>query len=90
MSAEWHELDDGYYSIAGWEAIGGEWHDVEKGGTPLEDSAFDYDDLERLTFHYMDDSGNDVYFTVYGPWEGEEGIEDIIADALDYYGVTAT
>lgn len=88
MAGDWHDLDDGgRYSIAGWQTVSSSWHDVEKGDRSFEDSPFDAHDLEQVVFHYVDEQGNDLYLTVYGPWDDMEGFEDIIADMLDRYGV---
>lgn len=88
MASEWHELDNGGgYTIAGWQADGSDWHDVEKGETPFESSPYELDDVEILVYHYQDEAGNDAYFTLYGPFSDWETVDDIIADALDNYGI---
>lgn len=77
----------GQFSIAGWQADVGDYHDVESGHLPFEDSNFDEADLEIVVFHYADESGNDVYYTVYGPFDDYDSMEAIIDDVLDRYGV---
>lgn len=88
MAGDWHELDNGgSYSVAGYQAIGETWNDVEKGDTSLEDSPWDPSDLDIVVFHYQDEGGNDLYFTLYGPFDDYEGLADLIDDCLDRYGV---
>lgn len=89
MPAGWYDSSghDGTWSIAGWQEIRGEWKDVEKGDTPLEDSGVDIQNVDRVTFHYVNPTGDDVYFTAWGPWEDWDALGDYIDYILDPYGV---
>lgn len=79
---------DGEFSIAGYNIIGGDWHNVESGGgTPFESTGFDVGDLDRATFHYTSPAGDDVYFTVHGPWDDWESFVDYLEYIMDGYGV---
>jgi hypothetical protein len=88
----WYESPDhdGVFSVAGWEAIGGDWHDVENGDTSLEASSLGPWDMDQVTIHYVDEaSGDDMYFTMSnGPWEDWDQFVDFMDDALDGYGVS--
>lgn len=87
----WHETPerDGHFSVAGYEINGSSWVDVEKGGTPLEDTQYaDHDMLayvDTVTFHYVSPAGDDVYFTMHGGWEDWDQLTEFVDYTLDPY-----
>lgn len=88
VPADWHDVPDGGHAfIAGWEPYpGGDWRDVENGEEPFEDSAVGWEDIERVTVHYINaDTGADVYFTVWGPFADWDSFMMIVDDAADNY-----
>ena len=90
--SQWYESPDhdGVFSVAGWEPIGGDWHDVENGDTSLEDSQFGPGDMDQVTIHYVNsETGDDIYFTMSsGPWMDWAQFVDFMDDALDGYGIS--
>lgn len=78
---------EGDFEIAGWSAFQGDWHDVENGDTPYEDSDVPPWDVEQVTYHYTADDGTDVYFTIDGPFADYDDLMEAIADSLDSYGI---
>lgn len=89
----WHQREDGsYWSIAGWDTFGSsDWNDVEtEGATRFEDSGYDLSDLDRVTVHYMDtDTGDEIWFTLHGPFEDYDDMDAQIGESLDHYGIAA-
>lgn len=92
-SGEWYERDDGsFWSIAGYDSFGdSRWHDVEgEGATPAEESGLGAAGLDRVTIHYSNpETGDDIYFTLHGPFEDYDQIDDFIGEALGAYGIAA-
>lgn len=89
--ADWYEMEgrEGSFSVAGYNIIGGDWQNVETGGgTPFEDTPFDVSDVDRMTLHYVNPAGDDVYFTVLGPFDDWDSLVDYFDDMLDGYGVS--
>jgi hypothetical protein len=80
---------DGGYSVAGWQSWDGDWQDVETGeGLPLEEVyPDDLEAVEMATIHYTNSAGDDIYFTIHGPFDDWESMELAIDDALDSYGI---
>jgi hypothetical protein len=79
---------DGSASIAGFNFIGGGWHDVERGDIPLETYSNDaVQDLDGFSYHYVNSHGDDVYFHIDGPFETWDDVLDAIAASLDRYGI---
>jgi hypothetical protein len=90
--AEWFggTAHEGEWSAAGYNTFGADWTDVQNGGTPLESWARDSDlsELERVTIHYVNEHGDDIYVTMHGPWEDWGQFMDYIDYILDPYGVS--
>lgn len=85
-----HELPEheGSFTVAGYNFFGGDWNDVERGDTPLEDIGLDYiTDVERVTVHYVNPQGDDIYYTVHGPFDDWESFVSQVEYDLDPYAV---
>lgn len=46
-------------------------------------------DSQSMTVHYRSDTGEDVYFTLFGGLDEDYTVDDAIADAEDRYGQAA-
>lgn len=78
---------EGDFEIAGWADFGGSWRDVENGDLPYEDSDVPAWDVEQVTYHYTNDAGDDVYYTIDGPFADYDDMMEAIADSLESYGI---
>lgn len=87
----WHQRDDGsWWSIAGWEGLGGGWNDVEAEGAPRAEDHVSPWNLDQITVHYLNsETGDEIYFTLNGPFEDWDQIDDLIGESLDHYGIAA-
>ena len=88
---DWYSVEEGqWFTIAGFN-VQGEWGwtDLEKHDISFTDTGYELYDLDRVTYHYQDDEGNDFYRQVQGPFEDWGEVWDAIADSLDKHGVTA-
>lgn len=79
--------DDRGWDVAGWAEFHGEWHDVEAGDRDLDFSVTDPVDVDQITIHYINDAGDEIYFTLNGPFDDWDDVQSQIDDALDRYGV---
>lgn len=92
--ADWYSLEDtdsgrdGSFSVAGYREIGGDWVDVENGGQSLEASATDVWELDTVTVHYVNDLGDDIYYTIGGPWSDWDSMVEFVEYGLDGYGIS--
>lgn len=90
--AEWFSTPDSeaQFSVAGWQEIGGDWNDVENGDTPLEALTEAVGDdylagIEQITVHLITEGGDDIYYTIAGPFADWEQIAEFVDDAADVY-----